>query len=158
MKTSSHIKTKIILQTKLRKLGNIGDVLLVARGFARNYLFPTGQAILATDEALKDIERMKESIEKRNLNKLIEIREFMGLINDKYITINTRADSNGILYGAISKQDIVNQLTLEYPQILFHKKMIELPVKDLKLLGEYRIQVRFLEDNSAFFNLIVERV
>ena len=101
---------KIILKKHVESLGTVGEIVKVADGYARNFLFPKGFAIQATDKNNKFIEKFKE-VEEKRLAEELKISEMIIKQIEKTTLLFTRlADENGHLYGSVNEHDILDEL------------------------------------------------
>ncbi|MCK4358906.1 MAG: 50S ribosomal protein L9 [Candidatus Cloacimonetes bacterium] len=143
---------KVILKKYNEKLGEVGDVIKVADGYARNYLLPKGVAILATTKNLTLIKQLKESEEKRQAEEFKEAEMIMKQIEKATCTFDRLADDKGHLYGSISEMDIVNALeekglTIDKTNVILEKHiketgshMVDIELED-KIKGKIKIKV-----------------
>ena len=97
---------QIILLEKVERLGNLGEIVNVKPGFARNYLLPQGKALRATKDAIAKFEAEKSAIEKLNSNKKSEAEKVAEKIDGKTIVIIRSASDSGQLYGSVTTRDI----------------------------------------------------
>jgi len=143
---------KVLLRQNVRKLGQIGDLVDVKPGYARNYLLPQGMAIAPTPANLKIVEAEK----KRHLEELAKMREELeakaAVIKGKEITISARANADGHLYGSIGPAQIEAALANE--NIFVDAKYIELDVP-IRQLDKYDVLVRFTEEITATIHIWV---
>jgi large subunit ribosomal protein L9 len=100
---------EIILLEKVSKLGNIGDVVSVKDGFARNYLLPNKKAIRASEENKKIFEQKKEELEKLNVEKVKKAKEILKKIPNE-VVIYREASEQGALFGSVTSRDIVKEM------------------------------------------------
>ncbi|MCP4378714.1 MAG: 50S ribosomal protein L9 [bacterium] len=137
---------KVLLRQNVRKLGQIGDLVNVKPGYARNFLLPQGLAISPTEANLKIVEAEK----KRHLEELAKMRGELeakaALIKGKEITISARANEEGHLYGSIGPAQIEAALAEE--GIFIDAEYIELD-HPIKALDKYDVQVRFSPEIAA---------
>ena len=129
---------EIILLEKIAKLGNIGEVVKVKDGFARNYLLPNKIAIRASDENKKQFDEQREKFEKANDEKKKAAESTLSTL-PKNISIYREASEQGALFGSVTSRDLIKALK--------EKNGIELNAKDLVLkqniknLGEFNAEV-----------------
>lgn len=134
---------KVLLIKDVYKLGRAGDVKKVADGYGRNYLIPQGLAVLATEGALKQAERIRQkAAEARAL-----LNQEMSAVAEKLsrlrLTFSARAGETGKLYGSITAQDIANQIE---SKIGFKVKRQQIDMEPLRALGEHTVRVRLTMD------------
>jgi large subunit ribosomal protein L9 len=144
---------KIILKKEVEKLGEIGDVLTVKDGYARNYLIPKGLAVRATDGMLKAIEIEKKQKafkierERKAARELAESLERFSLI------VKAKAGEGGRLYGTVTAQMIVDGLKAKGFEVDRKQITIDPPIKQV---GKYQVAVKLYSDVVATLNLEVE--
>ncbi|MDR2313480.1 MAG: 50S ribosomal protein L9 [Spirochaetaceae bacterium] len=145
---------KVILDKDLATLGEEGDVKEVARGYARNYLFPRGIALPYNERTVKLFEARKDAIETRKQEKrqdAVGLKEKIEALN---LEITMPAGANGKLYGAVTAQTLADELGKQGFQI--ERKRIELPGNSIKSTGRYKVTVKLYENASAECSLTVE--
>lgn len=130
---------QVILKEPLEKLGQIGDVVTVKPGYARNYLIPQGLAYEATPANLRRIEREREQIEKRAAADLATARAQASTIEGVSITFAARAGEEGKLFGSITTADIAEKLAEQGIEIDRRQIVLDEP---LKALGVFSVPVR----------------
>ena len=130
--------TKVVVLEKFKKNWEIGSVVSVKDGYARNYLIPSGKAKFATKQNIEEIKNLEESLLKKdNENKSIA-NDTASKINDLKFSKEIAAKDNGELYGSLSVGDIVT--FLEENDINIQKKFIKLGNK-IKTIGEYSVDI-----------------
>jgi large subunit ribosomal protein L9 len=145
---------KVLLTKDVYKLGRAGDVKRVADGYGRNFLIPQGLAMLATEGALKQAEkiRMKATSQRAMLN------EEMSLVADKLkgveLSFGARAGETGKLYGSITSQEVADAIQ---KKIGYEIKRQMLDMQPLRTLGEHKIRVRLTMDLIPEIKAIVFR-
>jgi large subunit ribosomal protein L9 len=145
---------KVILNKDLASLGEEGDVKDVAKGYARNYLFPRGIALPYTEKTIKLFEGRKDEIEARKSLKRQDAAGLKERIEALSIVITMPAGPNGKLYGAVTAQTIIEELAKQGFQI--ERKRIELPGNSLKNVGKYKVAVKLYENAQAECTVTVE--
>lgn len=144
---------KVILNKDLSTLGEEGDVKDVARGYARNYLFPRGIALPHTPQTMKLFEARKEEIEARKAQKRQDSLGLKEKLEALEISITMPAGANGKLYGAVTSQTVADELAKQGFQI--ERKRIELAGNSLKSTGKYKAVVKLYESASAEIQIVV---
>ncbi|MDR2434871.1 MAG: 50S ribosomal protein L9 [Treponema sp.] len=144
---------KVILNKDLSTLGEEGDVKDVARGYARNYLFPRGIALPHTPQTLKIFEARREEIEVRKAQKRQNSQGLKEKLEALEISITMPAGANGKLYGAVTSQTVADELTKLGFQI--ERKRIELAGNSIKSTGKYKAVVKLYESASAEIQIVV---
>ena len=142
---------QIILLEKVANLGNLGDVVKVKDGFARNYLIPTRQARRATESAIREFEVKRAELEKAAGAKLVAAQESAAKLEGVKVQITQKAGVDGRLFGSVTNVDIVEALhglghTVE-------KAMVRMPDGPLKHVGEFPLVVALHTDVHA--NVVV---
>ena len=127
----------VILLEKISKLGNIGEIVKVKDGFARNYLLPNKKAIRASNENKKVFEKQKEELVKINEEKITVAKEVVKKIPDN-ITIFREASEQGALFGSVTSRDIAKEIKADSFEI--NAKDIILK-SNIKNIGDYIVEV-----------------
>ena len=130
---------KVILLESLRRIGSIGEVIEVKRGFARNYLIANKKALYASKENIKEVEKIKADLGKKDLEKKKEAKQIYEQINDKTYSVQKLSTENKELYGSVKPTEI-SKLILDTDKIDIKPSMIQL-VKEIKSLGMFKIKV-----------------
>jgi large subunit ribosomal protein L9 len=138
---------KVILNKDLATLGEEGDVKDVAKGYARNYLFPRGIALPYTPRMIQIIEGRRAEIESRKEQKRLDARSVKEKLDTLELSISMPAGANGKLYGAVTNQTIADELAKNGFQI--ERKRIELAGSGFKSVGKYKATVKLYENQSA---------
>ena len=138
---------KVILDKDLAPLGEEGDVKEVARGYARNFLFPRGIALPYNERTIKLFESRREEIEKRKLQKRTDAAGIKERLESLNLEITMPAGANGKLYGAVTSQTVVDELAKQGFQI--ERKRIELAGSSFKNVGKYKVTVKLYENAAA---------
>lgn len=143
---------QVILKQTIEKLGNIGDVVSVADGYARNFLLPRGLAELSTPEKIAIIEVLKEKRRAELERMKTEVQILSEKLAHTSCTIAVQAGEEDKLYGAVTTADIAKALAVEGINIPKKKIVLEEPIKKL---GIYNIQVKLAPEVTAAFKLWV---
>jgi len=130
---------QIILLEKVANLGNLGDVVKVKDGYARNFLIPTRQARRATAAAIKEFEAKRAELEKAAAEKLAAATALGESLAGKTVRIGQKAGVDGRLFGSVTNADIADALAKLGFTIA--KSQVRLPVGPLKTLGEFPVSV-----------------
>ena len=145
---------KIILLDRIQRLGEIGDIVDVKSGYARNFLIPQKLAVTFSKSQLKQVEE-KRSHEDRKIDRQKDVLlDLLSKVADLNITVKMKSEDGAKLFGSITKLDI-EKLLVEN-DILFDKKYIDLSAP-IKTLGEHEINVKFSNDISGSFKLTIEK-
>ena len=138
---------KVILNKDLNPLGEEGDVKEVAKGYARNFLFPRGIALPYNERTVRLFESRREEIERRKIQKRGSAAELKGKLESLSLSLSMPAGPNGKLYGAVTSQTVADELAKQGYQI--ERKRIELPAANIKSIGKYKITVKLYENAVA---------
>ncbi len=147
---------KIILLENLRKIGSIGDIINVKRGFARNYLIAKKKALYASKENIKEVEKIKSDLGKKDLEKKKEAKQIFEKINGKMFSIKKLSTENNELYGSVKPTEI-SKLILELDKQEIKPSMIQLE-KEIKSLGRFKVKINLHSDVQAEVNIKVEQL
>lgn len=135
---------QIILLEKVLNLGNLGDVVKVKDGYARNFLIPTGRARRATDSAIKEFETRRADLEKAQAEKLAAAQGVGEKLNGKTISVSQKAGVDGRLFGSVTNFDIAEGLKAAGFDVAKHQ--IRMPNGPLKTTGEHAVAVALHTD------------
>ncbi len=129
---------KVILTTNIKKLGNVGDLVEVKDGFARNHLFPNNLALRDNKKNKEYYEKIKNEISEKEKVKKETAIKLIEKINDLDFTFSKESDEKGQLYGSISKKEIINFLNLNNIKIHSDDIIIRNPIKNI---GEHEVEI-----------------
>ena len=135
---------QVILMEKLANLGNLGDVVKVKDGYARNYLIPHGKAKRATEENLKVFEARRAELEKTQAAALAQAQERGARLDGLTLKIAQRAGPDGKLFGSVTNHDIVEALKAQGHEV--ERAQIRMPAGPLKQVGEFPLQIALHTD------------
>ena len=138
---------QVILLEKVQNVGDLGEVVKVKPGFARNYLIPQGKAKRATPENLKLLEERREELEKAAGEKLALAQERATKLEGASIQVTQKAGVDGRLFGSVTNVDIVEALQAKGHAV--EKAMIRMPAGPLKQVGDYQLMVALHADVSV---------
>ncbi|WP_425259678.1 50S ribosomal protein L9 [Rubrivivax sp. RP6-9] len=130
---------QIILLEKVGKLGNLGDVVKVKDGYARNYLIPTKLARRATEAAIKEFEVRRADLEKAAAAKLAAAQALGEQLAGKTVRIGQKAGVDGRLFGSVTNHDVAEALTKM--GLAIAKAQVRMPNGPLKTVGEHSVSV-----------------
>ena len=128
---------KVILLENIRKIGSIGEIIDVKRGFARNYLIAQKKALFASKENVKEVEKLKTELSKKDQDKKNEAKEISEKIKNKEFEIKKLSTENKELYGSVKPTEI-SKLLQEKESITVNPSLIQ-PAKEIKSLGTYNV-------------------
>tara|TARA_Y100000590_G_scaffold301278_1_gene339671 strand:+ start:648 stop:1106 length:459 start_codon:yes stop_codon:yes gene_type:complete len=144
---------KIILLENIRKIGSIGDVIDVKRGFARNFLIVKKKALYASKENIKQVEEIKNELGKKDLEKKNNAKKMYEKINNKQYSIKKLSTENNELYGSVKPTEI-SKMILENDKIDIKPSMIQLS-QEIKSLGNFKIKINLHSEVEAQLNIKV---
>ena len=130
---------KVILLENLRRIGSIGEIIEVKRGFARNFLISTKKALYASKENIAEVEKTKTELAKKDNEKKSEAQKISEKINGKEYEIKKLNTENKELYGSVKPTEI-SKLILENDKVDIKPSMIQ-PVIEIKSLGKFKVKV-----------------
>jgi len=137
---------KVLLLQDNDHLGEVGEVVSVRPGYARNYLFPTGGACPVTPEALQRVGRAREEAKKARAMRVAELTELAGRLEGLSLTLEERASEEGHLFGSVNAATIVAALAERGLPIEEKLVTLESPIKEL---GIYNVPIRLDADRSV---------
>tara|TARA_B100000745_G_scaffold275472_1_gene204942 strand:+ start:153 stop:611 length:459 start_codon:yes stop_codon:yes gene_type:complete len=130
---------KVILLENVKRIGSIGEVIDVKRGFARNFLIANKKALYASKENIKEVEKIKNELNKKDLEKKKSANDISEKLKSKQYTIKKLSTENNELYGSVKPTEI-SKIILEKDKIDIKPSMIQL-MNDIKSLGEFNILI-----------------
>jgi large subunit ribosomal protein L9 len=144
---------QVILMDKVVNLGNLGDVVKVKDGFARNFLIPTGRARRATQANMDAFAAQKAELERVAAEKLSEAEGRAAKLEGSSVTVSQKAGVDGRLFGSISNADIADALVAQGHEV--SKAEVRLPEGPLKAIGEYPVVLGLHHDVVANITVVV---
>ena len=144
---------KVILLENIRNIGSIGDVIEVKRGFARNYLISNKKAFYASKENIKEVEKIKLELGKKDQEKKKEAKKIYVIINGKEYIIKKLSTENNELYGSVKPTEI-SKTILVIEKLNIKPSMIQL-TKEIKSLGTFKVKVILHSKIEAEVNIKV---
>ncbi|MDR2188337.1 MAG: 50S ribosomal protein L9 [Azonexus sp.] len=144
---------QIILLEKVGKLGNLGEVVKVKDGYARNYLIPKRMAKRATPAAMAEFEARRVELEKVAAEKLAAAQAIADKMADLSVTVSRKAGMDGRLFGSVGNGDIADALKAAGFDI--DRAGVRLPEGPLKTIGEFAIDVALHSDVAAQITVVV---
>ena len=130
---------KVILLENLRRIGSIGDVIDVKRGFARNFLISKKKALFASKENIKEVEKIKQDLSKKDLHRKKEAKLIDEKIKNKQYEIRKLSTENKELYGSVKPTEISKVLE-DLDQVKINPSLIQ-PSKEIKSLGNFDVLI-----------------
>ena len=144
---------QVILMDKVVNLGNLGDVVKVKDGYARNFLIPTGRARRATAANMEAFAAQKAELERLAAEKLADAQQRAEKVEGVRVTISQKAGVDGRLFGSVTNADIAEALKAEGHEVA--KADVRLPEGPLKAIGEYPVVLGLHTDVTANITVIV---
>jgi large subunit ribosomal protein L9 len=145
---------EVILLERVAKLGQMGDVVRVRDGFARNYLLPNGKALRATKENRTRFETMKVELEARNLELKSEAGKISGKLDGKRVVVLRQASETGQLYGSVTPRDIVALLAEDGLSVNRGQIVLQAPIKSI---GQHKVPVALHPEVEVGITVTVAR-
>ena len=145
---------QIILLEKVANVGNLGDVVKVKAGYARNYLIPHGMAKRATPENLKLIEQQRNELEKAAAEKLAAAQAVGEKLEGTSVRILQKAGVDGRLFGSVGNVDVVEALAAQ--GVAIEKSQVRMPSGPLKQVGDHPVTIVLNTDVVAHITVTVQ--
>jgi large subunit ribosomal protein L9 len=145
---------EVILLERVARLGQMGDVVRVKDGFARNFLLPRGKALRATDENRTRFEGMKSDLEARSLTLKTDAAQVAGKLDGRTFTVIRQASEAGQLFGSVSPRDVVGLLADGGYAVNRNQIAINTPIKTI---GQHKIPITLHPEVETSINVIVAR-
>ena len=138
---------KVILLENLKRIGSIGEVIEVKRGFARNFLIANKKALYASKENIKEVEKIKAELSKKDNEKKKDASRIAEQINGKEYSVKKLSTENNELYGSVKPTEI-SKLIQETNSIDIKPSMIQ-PVEEIKALGKFKVKISLHSEVDA---------
>ena len=138
---------KVILLENLKKIGSIGEIIDVKRGFARNFLIANNKALYASKENVTKVEKIKSELSKKDNEKKQEAKKISEKINKKEYKIEKLSTENNELYGSVKPTEI-SKLIKEIDDQEIKPSMIQ-PIKDIKSIGKFKVKISLHSEVDA---------
>ncbi len=138
---------KVILLENIKRIGSIGEVIDVKRGFARNYLIANKKALYASEENIKEVEKIKTDLSKKDNEKKKDATKIAEQINGKEFLVKKLSTENNELYGSVKPTEIA-KLIHEENNIVIKPSMIQ-PVEEIKALGKFKVKISLHSEVDA---------
>ena len=135
---------QVILMEKVVNLGNLGDVVKVRDGFARNFLIPQGKAKRVTPENMAEFEKRRAELERQQAEKLAVAQEKAAKLEGLMVQITRKAGVDGRLFGSVTNFDIAEALKTQGFEV--EKADIRMPQGPLKMIGDAHLQIALHSD------------
>ena len=138
---------KVILLENVKRIGSIGEVIDVKRGFARNFLIANKKALYASKENIKEVEKIKSELSKKDNEKKKEASQIAEQINGKEYSVKKLSTENNELYGSVKPTEI-SKLIEEENKVNIKPSMIQ-PVEEIKALGKFKVKISLHSEVDA---------
>ena len=145
---------KVILLENIKRIGSIGEIIDVKRGFARNYLIANQKALYASKENVQQVGKIKSDLAKKDNEKKLEAKNICEKINNKEYKVKKLSTENNELYGSVKPTEI-SKLIKELNKLDIKPSMIQ-PVKEIKSLGKFKVKISLHSEVDAEISIIVE--
>ena len=144
---------KIVLLENLRKLGTIGEIINVKRGYARNYLIPQKKALFASEKNIKEVEKIKSYLNKKDQEKKKAAKQIAEKLKNKIFEIKKLVTENKELYGSVKPTEI-SKILKDREKIELSSSLIQ-PVKEIKSVGEFKVVLNLHSEIESFIKIKV---
>ena len=138
---------KVILLENVKRIGSIGEVIEVKRGYARNFLIANKKALYASKENISEVEKIKSELSKKDNEKKKDAAQISEQINGKEYSVKKLSTENNELYGSVKPTEIA-KLIQEENKIDIKPSMIQ-PIKEIKSLGKFKVKVSLHSEVDA---------
>ena len=145
---------KVVLLENVRKVGSIGEIIDVKRGFARNYLISKKKALFASKENIKQVEKVKQELSKKDNEKKKDAKIIQEKIQNKEFKVKKLSTENKELYGSVKPTEI-SKIISESVNIKINPSLIQ-PINEIKALGSFKIVLNLHSEIQAQIILKVE--
>ena len=145
---------KVILLENLKKIGSIGEIIDVKRGFARNFLISNKKALYASKENIAEVEKIKSELSKKDNDRKKFAKEIFNKINKKHFKIKKLSTENNELYGSVKPTEI-SKLLKEIGKVDIKPSMIQ-PIKEIKSIGKFQVRISLHSEVDAEITISVK--
>ena len=145
---------KVILLENLKKIGSIGEIIEVKRGYARNFLIANNKALYASKENITEVEKIKSELAKKDNEKKKTAKEIQEKLQKKEYIIKKLSTENNELYGSVKPTEI-SKLIFEKDKLDIKPSMIQ-PVQEIKTLGIFKVKISLHSEVDAEISIKVE--
>ena len=145
---------KVILLENLKRIGSIGEIIDVKRGFARNFLIANKKALYASKENIKQVEKIKLDLSKKDNEKKQEAKKIQEKVNKKEFGIQKLSTENNELYGSVKPTEI-SKIILSEIKVEIKPSMIQ-PIKEIKTLGRFKVKISLHSEVDAEITINVK--
>ena len=145
---------KVILLENLKRIGSIGEIIDVKRGFARNFLIANKKALHASKENITQVEKIKSDLSKKDNEKKKEAKEIYEKLNKKEYKVKKLSTENNELYGSVKPTEI-SKLIKDKDKLEIKPSLIQ-PVNEIKKLGKFKVKISLHSEVDAEITIKVE--
>ena len=138
---------KVILLENVKRIGSIGEVIDVKRGYARNFLIANKKALYASKANIKEVAKIKSELSKKDNEKKLHAKKILENINKKEYIVKKLSTENNELYGSVKPTEI-SKLILENSKLEVKPSMIQ-PIKEIKSLGKFKVRISLHSEIDA---------
>ena len=147
---------QIILLENIKNLGNIGDVLNVKRGYARNYLIKNNKALYASEKNINEVNKKKEELNKKDLEVKKDAKKLFNLLNNKTFKVKKLVTENNELYGSVKPTEI-SKIIFEEENIKVKPSQMDLET-EIKTVGMFKVNINLHAEIQANILIQVEKL
>ena len=145
---------KVILLENLKKIGSIGEIIDVKRGYARNFLIANKKALYASKENISQVEKIKSNLAKKDNEKKEEAKKTLEKIDKKIFNVKKLSTENNELYGSVKPTEIA-KLIFDEKKIDIKPSMIQ-PINEIRSLGKFKVKISLHSEVDAEITINVE--
>ena len=145
---------KLILLENIKRVGSIGEIIDVKRGFARNFLIANKKALYASKANINQVEKIKTQLSKKDNEKKQEAKKIAEKINKKEFFVKKLSTENNELYGSVKPTEI-SKLVKEKEKLEIAPSMIQ-PIKEIKSIGKFKVKISLHSEIDAEIHIVVE--
>ena len=145
---------KVILLENIKRIGSIGEIIEVKRGFARNFLIANKKALYASKENVQEVQKIKIELSKKDNEKKQEAQKIFEQINKKEFVVKKLNTENNELYGSVKPTEIA-KLIQEKNKILIKPSIIQ-PINEIKTLGKFKVKISLHSEVDAEITINVQ--
>jgi large subunit ribosomal protein L9 len=145
---------KVILLENIKRIGAIGEVIEVKRGFARNFLIANKKALYASKENIQEVEKIKTDLSKKDVEKKLIAKKIFEKINKKEFIVKKLNTENNELYGSVKPTEIA-KLIYEEDEVTIKPSIIQ-PVQEIKTLGNFKVKISLHSEVDAEITINVQ--
>ncbi len=145
---------KVILLENIKRIGSIGEIIDVKRGFARNFLIANKKALYASKENINQVEKIKTQLSKKDNERKQEAKKIAEKINKKDYFVKKLSTENKELYGSVKPTEI-SKLIKDKETLDITPSMIQ-PIEEIKSLGKFKVKISLHSEIDAEIHIVVE--